>query len=562
MDAPEISDRAGRVSRRRFLQRMAGAGIASALGPLLAACGAPQASQTSGSTSATAAPGGPITVDQNQTAAAIQPTAMTTGTAGGSFTFSRADDSDNLDPVTQDGNKDIWILMSVYDQLVRVNDAGTKIEPALAEKWEIAKDGLTYTFHLRPGVMFSDGTPLKASDVKYSLNRAKTNKKSGWTFSLDPLKDIATPDDATVVLTLAQPWAPFLSDLAMFNSSVISEAFATKIGEEKLVEQMMGTGPFTLAEWKKGEYILLKKNDKYWTKGLPYLDEIKITTVPDDNSRILQLQGGQIDGMYDVPLNRVAELEKDTKLTVNKFTSTYNNFVALNVRNAPLNDVKVRQALNYATDKQTLIKVVNFNIGEISNSFMPNGALYWNQDQTGYPFDLEKAKALIKESTIPNGGKIAIQIQAGAASALQLVTALKDMWSKIGIDLDIQQLEQAVVTDNYRGNKFEAYATGWTNDIIDPDELVSYAIIPEAFENYHTGWMNPEAIDAAKKGRSTLDDAERRKLYYRVQELHMQDAPFVYLYVLPYVDVLATKVKGFLHHPMGQWSWVNTSLAA
>jgi peptide/nickel transport system substrate-binding protein len=553
---PEQTDALRRLSRRHFLRTVAGLGMAGAVGQLLAACGTAAPSTPA----APAATSGPVTVDQNKPTAAPQPTAAASGTAGGTFTFSRSSDSDNLDPVTQDGNVDIWIFMSIYDQLVRVDTTGTTLEPALAEKWEISPDGLTYTFHLRKDVLFSDGTPLKAGDVKFSIDRAKTNEKSGWTFTLEPLKEITTPDDSTVVMTLTQPWAPFLADIAMFNSSIISEAFAKKIGEDKLVEQTMGTGPFALVEWKKGEYITLKKNEHYWDKGLPYLDQIKITVVPDDNNRILQLQGGQIDGMYDVPLNRVAELEQDAKFTLTKFTSTYNNFLALNTRSGPLSDVKVRQALNYATDKQALIKVVNFNIGEISNSFMPNGALYWNKDQAGYPFDLDKAKALMKESTIPGGGKVAIMLQAGRASALQLATALKDMWAKIGIDLDIQQLEQAIVTDNYRSNKFEVYATGWTNDIIDPDELVSYAILPEQVQNYHTGWTNQEAIDLAKKGRTELKDEERRKIYYRIQEIHMQDAPFVYLYVVPYIDVVKKSVQGFFHNPMGQWDWSKTSI--
>jgi peptide/nickel transport system substrate-binding protein len=552
----EQTDAPRQLSRRHFLRIVAGASAAGAVGQLLAACGTAAPSTPA----APAATSGPITVDQNKPTTAPQPTAAITGTAGGTFTFSRSQDSDNLDPVTQDGNVDIWIFMSIYDQLVRVDNSGTTLEPALAEKWEVSPDGLTYTFHLRQGVVFSDGTPLKASDVKFSIDRAKTNKKSGWTFTLEPLKEITTPDDSTVVMTLTQPWAPFLADIAMFNSSIISEAFVKKIGEDKLVEQTMGTGPFALVEWKKGEYITLKKNEHYWDKGLPLLEQIKITVVPDDNNRILQLQGGQIDGMYDVPLNRVAELSQDPKFTVTQFVSTFNNFLALNTRSGPLSDVKVRQALNYATDKQALLKVINFGIGEISNSFMPNGALYWNKDQTGYPFDLDKAKGLMKESTIPNGGKVAIMLQAGQATRLQLATALKDMWSKIGIDLDIQQLEQAIVTDNYRSNKFEIYATGWTNDIIDPDELVSYAILPEQVQNYHTGWTNQEAIDLAKKGRTELKDEERRKIYYRIQEIHMQDAPFVYLYVVPYIDVVKKSVQGFFHNPMGQWDWSKTSI--
>src|SRR3954471_310747 len=206
---PEQTDAPRRLSRRQFLRVVAGVGMAGTVGQLLAACGtaAPHAP------AAPAAPSGPVTVDQNKPTTAALPTAASTGTAGGTFTFSRSSDSDNLDPVTQDGNVDIWIFMSIYDQLVRVNDAGTAIEPALAEKWEIAPDGLTYTFHLRQGVVFSDGTPLKASDVKYSIDRAKNTEKSPWTFTLEPLNSITTPDDSTVVMTLKQPWAPFLSDI-------------------------------------------------------------------------------------------------------------------------------------------------------------------------------------------------------------------------------------------------------------------------------------------------------------------------------------------------------------
>ncbi len=573
-----------RFGRRRFLVGGASLGVTGAFAALLAACGgaapttapagssaAPSSSAAPAASAATATQA-PVSVNQNTTRVpvgasatagrspvAAAPTTVL-GAAGGTFTFSRSTDSDNLDPVTQDGNIDIWVLMNIYDQLIRVSDDGLTLQPMLAEKWEISADGLTYTFHLRQGVKFSDGTPLKASDVVFSLKRAKDTASSAWTFTFEPVKDITAPDNNTVVITLNQVWAPFLSDISMFNSSILSEAFVTKIGADKLVDQTLGTGPFMLGEWKKGEYILLKKNPNYWEAGLPLLDQVKITVVPDDNSRILQLQGGDIDGMYDVPLSRVPDLKKDPKLQVGLYTSTYNNFIVLNTRTGPLSDVKVRQALNYATDKQALINVVNFGVGEVSNSFMPNGALYWNKDQKGYPFDLNMAKQLIQSSGYASGGKVAIMVRAGGASALQLATALKDMWSKINIDLDIQQLESTIVTSNYRADKFEAYASGWTNDIIDPDELVSYAILPEQTKNYHTGWTNQGAIAAAKQARATLDDAARRKLYYQVQDIHMQDAPFIYLYTVPYVDALKAGVKGFVHHPMGQWYFSRTSV--
>src|SRR5579884_3778094 len=417
------------------------------------------------------------------------------GQTGGNFVFGRRNDSVSFDPILTEENFDIWVFMNIYDQLVRVSNDGTAIEPGLAEQWEISPDGLTYTFHLRPGVVFSDGTPLAASDVKYSINRAATTQQSIWTFTLTALKAIATPDDRTVVLTLKEPWAPFLSDLAMFSSSIISEAFAKKVGEAKLVEQAMGTGPFTLQEWKRGEQITLQKNPHYWEKGLPYLDTITIKVVPDDNNRILQLQGGELDGMSDVPFNRVPEFEKDASFRVERFPSTSINFVILNVRNAPLSDVKVRQALNLATDKQTLIKSLLFGNGEVSNSFMPNGTLYWNKDQTGYPFDLAKAKQLMSQSSIPHGAKLSLIVNGGSVSDQQVATALKSMWSEIGVDLNIQPLDEGVLHDKEMKNDFQMLLWNWTNDIIDPDELVSVAIIPASDENFHTGWTNQEAID-------------------------------------------------------------------
>src|SRR5215216_1306833 len=246
----------------------------------------------------------PITVTVGGTPiAAIEPD-LSNATPGGTLRFGRAVDSDNLDPVTNDGNVNIWYFMNIYDQLVQIGADGISLVPGLAEKWEVSEYGLTYTFHLRPNVLFSDGTPMTSEDVNFSWVRAANDPAQIWTFTLTALKrdangqveGISTPDDATVVVELAQPWSPFLSDVAMFNMSVISKAFAEG-KEERLVEECMGTGPFALAEWQKGERLRLVKNANYWEEELPLRDEIVVCVVPDDNARILQLQGGELEGM-------------------------------------------------------------------------------------------------------------------------------------------------------------------------------------------------------------------------------------------------------------------------
>ncbi|MDQ3227499.1 MAG: ABC transporter substrate-binding protein, partial [Chloroflexota bacterium] len=289
--------------------------------------------------------------------------------------------------------------MSIYDQLVRVGADGISLVPALAESWDISEDGLTYTFHLRPNVLFSDGTPMTAADVLYSWVRAANDPEEHWTFTLTALKrdaegqveGITTPDDATVVVELAQPWSPFLSDVAMFNMSVISEAFAAG-NEERLTQECMGTGPFAFAEWNKGEFLRLVKNTNYWEEGLPLLDEVVVSVVPDDNARILQLQGGELDGMKDVPSSRVPELAQDPNLKVYQFPSTETRYITLNTRDAPLDDPFARRALQYATDRQTLVDVVLFGVGVPATSFMPKGALYWNDMLEPYAYDVARAQ--------------------------------------------------------------------------------------------------------------------------------------------------------------------------
>ncbi|HUG17010.1 MAG TPA: ABC transporter substrate-binding protein [Thermomicrobiales bacterium] len=557
----------GQLNRRDFVKRSAALGLAlPAVSALLAACGgddetpAPAAEATATQ---------PITVDQNitptaatgPTAAPAPPTtAPAAGPSGGSVTFARQVDSENLDPVIQDGNINIWVFMSMYDQLIGVADDGIGLSPRLAESWDISDDGTEYTFNLRSGVKFSDGSDMTVEDVKWSLERARDEEASPWSFTLTQVVEVTTPDESTVVLTLTEAWAPFLAQIAMFNASVISKAFAED-DTGKLANQVMGTGPFALQEWTLGQSMVLVKNEHYWEEGLPLLDEINFAVVPDGNSQILQLQGGEIDGIIgqgDLPLNRVEELRGDPNLNVISFISTYNNFMAINVRNAPLDDVKVRQALNYATDKQALIDTVLFGIGELSNSFMPNGALYWNEAQEGYPFNLERAQELMAESNSPDGFPLEFMVRAGNQQQLQIVTSLQQMWAEIGIEVDIQQLDSAVVTDRYREFDFEVILTGWTNDIIDPDQLVTYAIIPDTIENYRTGWVNDRAVELANEGRVTLDPDRRREIYHEIQAIHMEDAPFIYLYVLPYVDALRSRVKDFHHHPMGQYVLKNT----
>jgi peptide/nickel transport system substrate-binding protein len=559
------------IGRREFIKRATQLGLAApAIAAMLHVYGANAAPARRGMAARSLfqdEPQNPITITIGGTPITVVEEDTSNATPGGVLRFARRDDSDNLDPVTNDGNVNIWIFMNIYDQLVRVTPDGASLEPALAESWEVSADATTYTFHLRQGITFSDGTPFKASDVVYSFVRAANDPNQTWTFTLTALQrdangqvqGITAPDDNTVVVVLSQPWAPFLADVAMFNLSIVSEAFA-KGNEARLTDECMGTGPYQLAEWKKGEYISLTKNPNYWEEGLPYLDEVRAFVVPDDNARILQLQAGEIDAMYDVPSSRVPELKQDANLKVIEFPSTYILYVTLNNRNPPLDDVNARLALNHATDRKTLIDVVLFGAGTEATTFMPRGALFWNDQLPGFPYDIEKAKGLLAQSKTPNGFKVGFTFTGGDAEASQLGAVLKDMWSQIGVDLELEPVEQGVYSDAYDNHTFETMYTGWTNDIIDPDELVSYAILPESSQNYQTGWNNQEAMDLAVQGRAELDPEKRKQIYFRIQEIFNTDSPMVILYQKPYVEVMTTKVHNFQQPPTAQYVWKKTWL--
>jgi peptide/nickel transport system substrate-binding protein len=549
-----------RIGRRTFVTRALGLGLSLTAADVMVRTYSARAQEATDN---------PITVTVGGTPIAAVEEDIANATPGGTFRFGRAEDSDTLDPISTALNSSIWYFMSIYDQLLRVAPDGISLEPSLAESWETSDDGLTYTFHLRPNVVFSDGTPMTSDDVLYSWTRAANDPNQQWTFTLTALQrneegqvqGISAPDDATVVVELAQPWAPFLSDVAMFNLSVISRAFAEG-NEERLATEAMGTGPFALGEFRKGEALTLVKNTNYWEEGLPLLDGVDVVLVPDDNARILQLQGGELQGMMDVPYSRVAELSQDPNLAVYQFPSTKTRYIVLNVREAPLNDVHARRALQYATDRQTLVDVVLFGNGVPATSFMPRGALYWNDELAGYPYDIAMAQEELAQSATPEGFALELTTLAGFVDDETMASALKDMWSQIGVEVTINPLETSVWNEAFSGNNFQSMSVYWTNDIIDPDELVGFAVLPDAVEAFHTGWDNTEAQDLTREGAAETDPDRRREIYYRIQEIHSEESPMLPLYHEPFVNVTSVRVHNFKHPPTGQYDWRTTWMDA
>lgn len=491
-------------------------------------------------------PAGPATVSAQQAKKVIK------------FGVNRG--AENLDPVTQDANPDIWAFMQIYQQLVRVNLKGDGFEPDLAERWSMSPDGRTWTFFLRKNARFSNGDAVKGSDVVWSLKRAR-DTKGPWKWALEAVEDIAAKDDHTVVISLKEPWAPFLADISLFSNSILPEKVFKDAPAEQISNKPVGSGPFMLVEWKKGEELVMKANPHYHEKGIPRTPELRIRYIPDDNSRIIALQSGDVDGIDYPPFSRVAELRRDGKLEVQLNPSTQVSHLSLNTREAPLNNVKFRQALAHATDRAAIVKAVCFGHCTPATTFLPMTTPFFNKGAKGYAYDLEKAKQLLKESGVPAPVTLKLLFRSNDAVHQPTAVALKEMWGKLGVNLELEPLDRATATQRYRANQFQVYVTAWTNDIPDPSQLAAYELGFTESQSYHSGYQSAEMDALLAKGMRETNVEKRRQIYYEIQDLALRDSPLIWLYYSPYTIAINKKMKGFAQMATGPWIFKNVTVS-
>jgi peptide/nickel transport system substrate-binding protein len=488
---------------------------------------------------------------------------------GGVLTYGRYADSLFLDPVLNDANVDIWILSNLYDTLLLPTDDGKGVQPGLATAWKVGDDGLSVTLTLREGAKFSDGAPITAEDVQWSLQRAAKPDNGIWGFLIESIGDITIQDPKTIVLKLKHPDPAILAALTVFNTAVLPkkvfEAAPGKTDEEKAKayeEHPVSSGPFVLQSWQRGSEMKLVKNPNYWRQGedgkpLPYLDGITFEVIPDDATRILKLQSGELDGAEFIPYARVEELKADANINMELFPSTRIEFVTMNVRpqlngkDNPLSNEKVRQALNYATDKDAIIQIVTHGVGSPMTSYIPSATPMHVGDKPLFPVDVEKAKQLMKDAGFADGISLSLLVLAGNQDEVGIATALQQMWGQIGVKLDLQQVDNASRTDQYRKGTFQMRLSAWTDDIADPNEFTSYAASSKNIQALHTGWKNDEVDQLFDKSQSETDPAKRAEEYKRIQEIFNASGPIVPLYQTPYPVALRKNVKGFIQIPLG-----------
>jgi peptide/nickel transport system substrate-binding protein len=515
-----------RSSRRRFL----GAGFAAAGGLALAGIGGPRLFTPS----ASAQEGTPV--------------------QGGSLAMSLADDDvQSFDPIVPSDNMSIWTMLLIYDQLIRVAADGNSLEGGLAETWERSEDGLTYTFHLRQGVTFHDGSAVTPDDVIYSLNRLVSDPLSGWAFLFSAVDTMTAPDASTVEIKMKSVWIPFESDLALFGASIISKPLHEAQGDE-LFQHPIGTGPFTFDSWEKGTSIRLLKNASYWDAPKPYLDELNFSVLTDANARMLQFQGGDLDIATDVPFSQLDSLRNNPDVTLLTDAVARIDYMGINCSKDPWTDKALRQAMNYAVDKDAIIQNVLFGAGQLANTYLP--LMYGHDDSiVGYPFDLDKAKELVATSAGKDGFSGTILTDPGDPVGNQVAQLVAANLKEIGGDITIEQLEAGIRRQRTREDKDYDLSKGYyTTDIIDPDELTNFAVQSDGgtFAIW-TYYVNTDVDALIRAAQIEPDEAKRLDLYKQIQQMQSDDAPFLFLFYPTGRTVLNNSIKNFRILPTGNY---------
>ncbi len=455
-------------------------------------------------------------------------------------------DGKSLDPHVVTDAASMRLIENMYSTLVRYKD-GTygEIEPDLAKEYSISDDGKVYTFILNENVKFHNSDKIvNSEDVKYSIERIISNEVRANQFEM--VESIETPDDTKVIINLKDAVSPFLTYLANPMNAIVNKEVVEKEG---LDFADGGCGPFILESWEKDQQLTLIKNADYFIEGLPKLDKVIYKPIPDETSRVIALQNKEIDFLLDITNKDVEQLKTNEDIIIDSVPGTFWEYVGINTEKEPLNNVKVRQAVAHAIDREEINQVVKFGKATVlDGGLLPPG--HWAYaDLHLYPKrDIEKAKSLLKEAGFENG--ITLQLKVGSDFQYQVDAAqiIKQQLQEAGITVEVLAQESGIFFEGLGAHDFQLAIVGWLG-FVDPDEFLYNIFYTDGTYNQQ-GYSNPQLDKLLDKGRRETDIQERANIYKQAQEIISTDAPMAFLYMNECTCAYLKHVKGYDTNPM------------
>ena len=448
-----------------------------------------------------------------------------------------------FDPHTVVAAGDEEIIFNVYEGLMKFDYEGN-LNPCLATDVEISADASVYTFTIREGVKFHDGSDFDANDVVYSLKRAagllETQDGTALVSELDSISDVQVTSDGRVEVTLEAGNSELLS---FFTVGIIPE------GYDNCQKAPVGTGPFKFESYTPGQSVILIKNDNYWQKGLPYLDKVTFKVCADMDAGLTELANGSIDIFPYLSKDRADQLDP-AKYNIESNGSNMVQIFALNNAVEPLNDVRVRQAINYAINRKDIISVTMDGAGvELATAMSPAMGSYYDTSLDGsFDQDVEKAKALMAEAGYENGFDITCTVPSSYLIHVNTAVELASELKAIGINMEIKQVDWATWLESvYAGRQYETTVIALTSSYAPYDVVGRYASTADGnFINY----SNPEVDELLKKIPLTADESERTELYHQVLAVLTEDACSAYIQDPTTITAVSTRLEGYHVYPM------------
>lgn len=449
-------------------------------------------------------------------------------------------DPPKLDPSLSSALVDRQVMINIYDTLLQLSP-NNQIQPDLAKSYDVSSDGKTYTLKLQQGVTFQDGTPFNAAAVKFNLER-DMQKSSPRHSGLAMVSSIDTPDDYTVVIHLKQPFSPLLSILTGRTGMMVSPTAVQKEGTD-FVNHPVGTGPFEFKDRVKGDHITLVKNPHYWQSGEPKFNTVTYKIFTDPNVEYMNLKSGAVQIVDTVPAQDLASLQQNSSFTVQNKPGFGYQGIWLNVKSGPFTNQYLREAVNQAINRQTVVDVILKGEGSPGYSPFGSSSPVYNQTEDTPPTpNAATVKSLLAKGGKPNGFSFTMQVAASPVTA-QMAQVIQSMLANYGIQMKIQQLEFGTLLANSENGSFEALQLGWSGRL-DPDQNIYsffYTNGPLNSAQFSNTQVN-QLLDQARKEQSMSD---RAKTYAQIMDILHQQAPYVFLYHQNNVIAYTNKLQGF-----------------
>ncbi len=465
-----------------------------------------------------------------------------------------------LDPMRSAAAGNIETYGQLYSRLLRRNSETGVLEPGLAETWEISEDGKSYTFHLR-NAQFSDGSPITAGDVAFSLERIRSEKKSAYPAPLGSVQSVTAADPKTVVITLKSAFAPFLGNAEIWNMGIVSKADVEKRGEEAAFATVpITSGPYEVKQWKPNERLILEPNPHYWRKGYPKSNAtVELIEIASPETRVAMLKAGEIDAVRAVSWAQIDELKTDEAIDMRLEPSTTIYMTLLNHQREPFSNLKARQAAAMAIDNKAMAKAITRGYAEPANTTLPGSVDFHDKDYPGIPYDPANAKELLAESGMA-GHEVKILATADAPSQ-QTALLIQAQWQAIGLKPVIVNVDGGAWWDATGKGDYDAAANWWYNETPDPDLAVRWAVCGSCgSKSYNTFYANPKVDALVEHGTKEVDEAKRAEIYKEIQKITTEEVAQIPLYYAPNAVAYSKRLVGLKLTPSLQWTLEETSI--